>query len=373
MSPRSLLWQYKGLQAPPEFTGPETTTVDRWFQPLSEPVRRSAGILAAAALLASGAVFVAEPSDFPAPPETITLDKWFVELSRPTLPPLPRQAAGEAAPPAFFGPEVTSLDKWFQPFSEPVRVKPPLPIAAYPSTWDDPDALTQPEATSLDKWYMPLSEPVLPLPPRQIAGESSPTGFPSFLTGPGPFAIEWWTPLSEPVLPRSSHAAIVASGENHANEILPTPGIETITLDKWFQPLSEPVRTTPPLSVGAMPSFEMDADSLTRPEATTLDKWFIPFSEPVREGPARIAHLYSGPIDDVNIWPSPEVVTLDKWYMPLSLPTLPRVTFAHLMAGAFDANETLPTPEVVAAFDANLRLGYHEIAGIGGTPSLGGR
>ncbi|KKN18839.1 hypothetical protein LCGC14_0951800 [marine sediment metagenome] len=111
----------------------------------------------------------------------------------------------------------------------------------------------------------------------------------------------------------------------------------------------------------------------TGPEAPTPDRWFQPFSEPIREGPARIAHLYSGPIDDVNIWPSPEVVTLDKWYMPLSLPTLPAVTFAHLMAGAFDANETLPTPAAPTVFDANLRLGYHEVAGIAGQPSLGGR
>ena len=118
---------------------------------------------------------------------------------------------------------------------------------------------------------------------------------------------------------------------------------------------------------------KLDIPESLRPETITIDKWFQPLSEPVREGPARIAHLYSGAFDVVNIWPLQEVVTLDKWYMPLSLPTLPTVTFAYLMAGAFDANETLPTPAAPTVFDANLRLGYHEIAGIVGQPSLGGR
>ncbi len=110
----------------------------------------------------------------------------------------------------------------------------------------------------------------------------------------------------------------------------------------------------------------------TGPENPTLDKWFQPLSEPVRPR-LTFAYLRSGPVDDVNIWPLQEVVTLDKWYMPLSLPTLPALTFAYLMAGAFDANETLPTPAAPTAFDAALRLGYHEIAGIAGQPSLGGR
>jgi hypothetical protein len=225
----------------------------------------------------------------------------------------------------------------------------------------DPVALTLPENITVDKWFQPLSEP-------------------------GP--------------PISRHAALATSGETHANEILPAPGVETITLDKWLQPLAEPVRdprrarpTLVVLSFGVpLPPFDWlvplsepvlpplprpipaqaEPPSFFEPEVTSLNKWFQPFAEPV---PAVVtyAHLRAGPFDDVNIWPPQEVVTLDKWYVPLSLPTPPVVTFAHLMAGAFDANETLPTPAAPTVFDANLRLGYHEVAGIAGQPSLGGR
>lgn len=58
-----------------------------------------------------------------------------------------------------------------------------------------------------------------------------------------------------------------------------TADVETVTLDKWYLPLSEPVRDRPqPLRTTY--SFFTELDLAV--EVITLDKWYLPLSEPVR-------------------------------------------------------------------------------------------
>lgn len=137
---------------------PETTTVSRWQQPLSEPARSRPGLSAAAQSFAA-------PDPFPRAPavEAITVDKWLVALSEPVrskvslaAPNQPFAAYVGAAPFA----EATSLDRWYAPFSEPVRLKQALGIAAQPYLFK-PDALPPaPETITVDKWHAALSGPV---------------------------------------------------------------------------------------------------------------------------------------------------------------------------------------------------------------------
>ena len=95
---------------------PETVTLDKWYQPWPDPVRRaprrSASELAAPVFVPAAAA------------EEITLDKWLSESSQPLR--RGRRPASEfAAPvrePAFAAEEVT-LDKWYQPWFDPQRVK----------------------------------------------------------------------------------------------------------------------------------------------------------------------------------------------------------------------------------------------------------
>jgi hypothetical protein len=72
---------YPSGGAPVAQASPEAL-VDRWYQPWLDPVRRSRGVLAAAALAASGLTFTALP------PEVVTLDKWFAEQPDPVRRPV---------------------------------------------------------------------------------------------------------------------------------------------------------------------------------------------------------------------------------------------------------------------------------------------
>lgn len=150
-------WQYPEF-VEPEFTGPEQTFLDKWWQPFAQPVRR---VSFAAALIASGSLIDPEPVSAV---EDVTVDKWLVSLCEPVLP-LHKIEPGESLIDAdqLLQPEVTTLDKWYVAFSEPVL--PPERVPEFPAYADQPD--------------------------RSFISE----------TGPGPEQIEWFTELSLPVLP----------------------------------------------------------------------------------------------------------------------------------------------------------------------------
>lgn len=240
----------------PESLRPEVTTVDRWFQPFSEPVRLAAGVLAAASLLTSGATDVTNiwPQQVTPSAPTISQDSMVGAVQRTQY-----QAVAE---PIFFevedvtGPGPEEIE-WYVPPSEPVRPAktfaylmagevhaneelPEPPAAAPDIDWLAPlsgpipppkhrqtageiaaSPFIGPEATDPGKWYQPLSEPVLPPLPRQAAGDASPPAF----FGPEVTSLDkWFQQLSFPIFTRSFHATLIASGETHANEILPSVG-----------------------------------------------------------------------------------------------------------------------------------------------------
>lgn len=53
---------------------------------------------------------------------------------------------------------------------------------------------------------------------------------------------------------------------------------ESITLDKWYSRLSEPVRVEPRTTY--YPPFEIDSNLLTQLEGISLDKWYIELDRP---------------------------------------------------------------------------------------------
>ena len=300
---------------PVALTLPEQPFLPEWFVPLSEPTLPFFPEMAS--LESSGETHANEI--LPAPPEDITLDKWFQPLSEPVLPLFPERAAMAAG--EFSANEILPVVPiavpdygWFAPFAEPVR--PPFPAAAMAASGEeiDPVALTLPEQPFLTEWFVPLSEPTLPAYPER--------------------------------------AAQAASGETHANEILPPVSVAVPDYG-WFAPLSEPVRAIPPLPLDW---GTIDPVALTLPEQPFLSEWFVPLSEPVREPYIERAAMAAGEFSANEILPSAEEVTLDKWFMPLSEPTRARFMERGLFGGEFHSNEILPTPILVPVVPEKIIL-----------------
>ena len=304
-------YQIRAEPVLPEELRPETTLLSKWYQPASEPVRVSRAVAFAAALVASGAVFVGEPSDTP-PVETITLDKWYQPASEPNPKWKPAYTwVYSAELKIILRPHVSS---WFAQASEPIRFKPravytgqsvldPLPIpdvVAYdpaglqwvvqepepvrsvlrtPGLGDfatDAQSLTQPETTLLSKWYQPTSEPV------RIKSRAVDVGWsvtdPAALTQPETTLVsKWYQPSSEPVWQNPRPVDTGWFTHDMPEEGRRAPDLE------WFQQASEPVRSKPPLRLSGW--FVIDVQALTQPETPGLDKWFVAASEPIRAKP----------------------------------------------------------------------------------------
>lgn len=373
------LFQYQ-IVSEPVFVPPGVVSLDKWWRPLSEPIRVKKPLSVAARLSSWN------DNDALTRPEVTSLDKWFAPLAEPPTPDPRNEAAliasggifridvgdldvsaeqlawykdlelhlsvytKKRAPefPAYIvdadqltQPEVTSLDKWHSPLSEPVLVKKPLPVASYPASWDDSDALTRPEATSLDKWWSPLSEPASPHKLVNVSFGEARTEL-ELVVAEDITLDKWFQPHSEPVLvkPRASDFP------SHTND---TEGLtlpEVPSLDKWWAAASEPLRIKQPLNV-SFGEFRTELEIVVA-EVITLDKWWQPLSEPdkTKKRASEFPHF----VTDSEALTLPEVTTLDKWYRNLDEPirVQPR-SLAGLLSGAVYEGE-LSDVEPLAEF-----------------------
>jgi hypothetical protein len=387
--------QYQ-VQTEPVSTRPETTTVDRWHQPLSQPVLR-AGL--AVAVIASGAVLA--PPQVAAAPVT-SIDRYLQPLSQPVLrtgigaapqpaatwstftpqaaavtigwmaplsqPALPAKEGGDVlALSVSQDPETTTVDRWHQPLGTPLRAawRPALfqSTAWVPSTTQavtvnfgwfqqflDPrraswspssqPAFTttvsqSPEATTVDRWLTPFGVPV----PRGgaslaalLSGSLLP---PPQITAPIATSEDrWHQPFAQPVLRAGLGVALQPWGATEPVSEAP----ESTSVDRWYQPFGTPVLR---LSYAAAMAAGQVQGSVAAPEAVTLDKWYAGLSQPTRRTPqAAIGQVaYITPIDAVSI---------DRWLQPLGQPYFPRrlppITDAPTWA------PFTPAPTVVPSF-----------------------
>ena len=241
-------WQYQDL-ADPLTPLTETVTLDKWYQPLAEPITLPIDANA----YAGGSVFVAEPTDL-APAETITLDKWYVALSEPVRPlPIPQVGTfGFIVDPTLF--VVPEMAFWYQPLSEPVRTVPPL--RDHQREWfvAEPSDLIPVETVTLDKWYQPLSEPVL-LPAAIIEGVYG------FHVDPALFFVppldSWFVLIGNPTLPAERvHASAVGAYQGE-------PGDFVVIADHVIVLFTSEALTKPGFT----------GETLTKPGATGETLW----------------------------------------------------------------------------------------------------
>lgn len=302
---------------PAPATGGDVVTLDKWYSPLTEPVRVKPRIDASHDRSDWFDYFVSAIDI----PETITLDKWHSPLSQPY--PSVRWATEFPQPvtdaESLTQPEETLLVKWHQPLSEPVRVKKPLPIAAYPYFETDAEALTQPEETLVSKWWQPLQEPY---PAVRWATEYPAVSFvwPAPAEGGDTVTLDkWYSPLQEPLFIETDTTKI----QNFVDFKEAFDPTEEVTSDKWFVPFSEPVWLSL-FNTALQKPFEIDGDLLTQPEAPVVSKWWQPLSEPVRVKAPLPTAAKPEFWTDTDALTDPELTLIAKWHQPLSLPVLPK-------------------------------------------------
>lgn len=200
-------------------------------------------------------------------PEAVSIDKWQGSDNQPVRTSVFSAAVfavSMAFVPVVSAVETVTVDKWFQPASVPVVERPDINRGSFDI---DSKVLTLAEDVKIDKWFQDAPMPVVGK--RGVIGDSL-----SFV--PVVAAVEtvtvdkWFVELSRPVIrrpklpdaPASSFVAIVST-----------------TLDKWYRELSTPVVKRQDVNRGRL---DIDPQLLTQPEDVKVDKWFQPLSEPVR-------------------------------------------------------------------------------------------
>lgn len=321
---------YQTLFEPVRVAGAaETITLDKWHRPLAEPLRR---VGLAAAVIASGAIISFTN------PTTATADRFAQPLSQPTLRvglPTHQQQATFFVKAAPFE-ESVSLDRWLRPLSEPVRVRPAL-LTGDQQAFAFVKAAPFPETTDPGKWYSPLSEPSVKARAGLRAGQQQ-----SFIFSPAEevTVAKWLQPFTEPVRFRQG---LPTREQQTFAFVKAAPFAESVTVDRWLQPISEPRRFKPALATGEQQAFAF-VKSEPFPETTDPGKWYRPFAEPLRsKRPVVFQQAFT-------MWPEPIVnptapVGVYAIYPDRALgrkfPAYEQQTFAFVKAAPFGESVTL--------------------------------
>jgi hypothetical protein len=355
------------------FVPPPPVFLDRWWQPTSQPTYRPQGY--PAALSASSGNernfgvldYPGNGSwrpEFPAivpiqlkrtadltqtvapitvPAETVTIDKWFEPPSQPLKQPYPFDLFTVPGHQQAFAYIHGYEDHWHPNY--PASIARPYPEAAYAASGSSAPVFTPAaaETITIDKWFEPVSQPTYQ-PRRSEQGQSvtDPNlltqkeqvtiskfkpAYPDWLPRPYPLDLftvpghqqafayihgyeDHWHPNYPSSLPRPYPAATyIASGAT--GPFVFAAAAEVVTLDKWGQPSLQPsLRRRTGVCSGSV---------FVGGEVISLDKWFEPPSQPLFV-PSRIASFAPEP-SIVQVVAAAETITIDKWFEPVSQPT----------------------------------------------------
>lgn len=315
-------------------TSPEVVHADAFVQPQSQPYPYKKALLEAIDVTDGTAVAGQPP------------DGTDVEWQQPQAQPYPyRKAIPTAEVPAFFwntstSPETVTEDRWHQPASQPYPYRKALLTAQQQATfWN---TSTSPENVSVDRWEQQQSQPtpgrvlltaqqqaffsgnftpavlttlVEPVYPDSVQGkryltEAVDTSDGGNLGGP-PDVIEWQQPQNQPVQPRRYLTA-----EQQATFWNISTSSETVTEDRWHQPVSQPYPYTRALQTAEQLAFFWQP--FTPGDFTFLNHW-----EPIYPQPwPKKLYLLTAQQQAVfwNTSTSPEQVHVDAWQQPQSQP-----------------------------------------------------
>lgn len=244
-------FQYQARAVPDlrAIAGVETVTVDKWYAPPSQPVRRLRSVALSVACMVGPVAL----------PPAVTVDQWKPHDSPRVLARTAPRPTGLSVVEPFPLRSVTAADWQGYENDRPLKVNP------RPAGW----SVTEPpplRAVAPADWagfenVRPLSTP--PRPQGLVVFE--PPGLRTVT------AADWQGVVSRPVPARR---LIQSDWDVLAPYVVAAPA-ETVTVDKWFQPASQPVRRR------ASASPTQYVAPLTTRTATVAD-WFAPIVQPQR-------------------------------------------------------------------------------------------
>jgi hypothetical protein len=267
--------------------------------------------------------------------ETITADKWYNEFSRPVLRKPNHYHVGHYASQA--ATQEGSFDNgehadWRQPLSEPIVKTKKLPtheqqVLAFVD-WTN---------TNNQRWLSSLSEPTRRIPSRLeqfswapteivdtgkwFAGLREPLVKKLFLATANQQVIAFvdWQPIADSASQRWLYEISVPTRRpvRIAGEFYYAPYVtpaEDVTLDKWYESLSEP-RQRPKWLESRYHPYQAYTGSDPFPESVTADRWRFELSHPVR----RSVRGQTDPIYTPFVVTA-ETITVDKWYQEFGQP-----------------------------------------------------
>ena len=236
-------------------------------------------------------------------------------------------------------PETVTEDRWHQPWSDPsgrlnAKVAAGVAVALIASGLSFAPQPIANTTQTIDQLGYAWSEPVRTAPQLATAGQA----FHGFVEA-APFEEQsspdkWFAPLSEPV--RVPARLVTAAQQAFATDPVSLTQPESVGIDKFLLPLSEPVRVPARLVTAAQQAFATDPRRLLDRETVTEDRWHQPWSEPQRDLAGQRVRLAlrvaSQQVEPPNpFWVTqPESVRIDKFLLPLSEPVrLPRALAVH--------------------------------------------
>ena len=164
--------------------------------------------------------------------ERVYADKWFNPLSEPVRLKLGLRAGLQRYLVAPNANPIVSFS-WYENLSDPVRIKRWLAVANQQFFTTSPFSLTQPETVTESRWHQPWSEPVR-IKPRLAEGLQQYTARATTEIIGLPSWYQWW---AEPVRFKLGLAAIQ---QQTLALVQAAPFAETVTESRWHQPWSEP-------------------------------------------------------------------------------------------------------------------------------------
>lgn len=207
--------------------------------------------------------------------------------------------------------ETVRIDKFKPDYPDIITVLPKRSVALLDQRVIDPNLLTQKESTSEDRWDQTYPDWNARKYPEAAYIASGLTFVPNFITPETILLDKWWQPDSQPTYIQHRTPELASPF------LVPNAVAENITVDKWFEPASQPTYL-PKRSAALLGQIVTDARLLTQAELTSVDKWgpYYPhWLARVSPAPALISSGSVGPVTTIF---SGEVVTLDKWWQPAS-------------------------------------------------------
>lgn len=314
-------FQYQGYVKPIDVTQPvgETITLDKWFQPLGEPVREHNWKKSLISFIAGAVLFF----DINAAANANKFPEWNPKQNEPVR--VVKNVNYITAGDFKWSQDIIEPkpDKWWRPLSEPVRVKENRNwVTAGDFKYDN--EIIQP---NISKWGQPISTPIWGAKQERYKYPDFNIGWDENILHP--LIDKWGQPISIPT--RNIIRAPEYAYFSFVGQIS-----EPITLDKWFQLPQQPYLKIPN-NYWTQKWFDIDATQLTLPEVIYFGAWTQPISQRLYEK-QQWRFLYPE-LTFYNPQSLIEIITMDKWWRPLQEPTRPKVNIVLLPQGVIQLDK----------------------------------